>query len=166
MEAGEALYAACVEQALRPDYFKRFSVPDTLEGRFEMVALHVWLVIRRLKGKAHDSGDTGQALFDAMFANLDISLREIGVGDLVVGKKIKKLAENFYGRAGAYEAGLTDDADEATLTEALSRNVYETRDAPGAPLLADYVRRAAAEIEIQPIARLAGGVVRFPDPLS
>ncbi|WP_428408351.1 ubiquinol-cytochrome C chaperone family protein [Hyphococcus sp.] len=161
LEAGRALYAAAVEQARTPALYDRLGAPDTVEGRFEMVALHVWLVMRRLKG---DEGakKVSQCLFDAMFQNMDDSLRELGVGDLQVGKKIRKLAENFYGRIGAYEAAMKDDAPEGALAEALSRNICEKQMAETAPQFADYVRRADAHLQNQPAARIVGGIVVFP----
>ncbi len=161
LEAGRALYAAAVEQARTPALYGRLGAPDTVEGRFEMVALHVWLVMRRLKGD-ESARKVSQCLFDAMFQNMDDSLRELGVGDLQVGKKIRKLAENFYGRIGAYEAAMKDDAPGDALGEALSRNIFEKQTTETAPLFADYVRRADAHLQNQPAARIAGGIVVFP----
>lgn len=165
-EAGEALYAAAVEQARTPDLYARLGAPDTVEGRFEMVALHVWLVMRRLKEGGPGARKTSQAMFDAMFRNLDDSLRELGVGDLSVGKKIRKLAENFYGRIGAYEAALEKGGEGDDLARAIGRNVFENEDAPEAAAFADYICRAAASIDSQPAARIAGGIVRFPAPVA
>ncbi len=161
LEAGRALYAAAVEQARSPALYASLSAPDTVEGRFEMVALHVWLVMRRLRGDAA-AKKVSQCLFDAMFQNLDDSLRELGVGDLQVGKKIRKLAENFYGRIGAYEEAMKEGAAEDELAKALSRNIFEQELAETAPAFADYVRRANAHLENQPDARIAGGIVVFP----
>lgn len=163
MEAAQALYAAAVEQARTPVLYADFAVPDTVEGRFEQVALHVWLVMRRLKGDPA-ARKVSQALMDVMFQNMDDSLRELGVGDLVVAKKIRKLAENFYGRIGVYEQGLKDAAAPDALANALARNVYADEEAPHAPALADYVRRADASLAEQPAARIAGGIVVFPVP--
>lgn len=161
LEAGRALYSAAVEQARSPALYARLGAPDTVEGRFEMVALHVWLVMRRLRGDAA-AKKVSQCLFDAMFQNLDDSLRELGVGDLQVGKKIRKLAENFYGRIGAYEEAMKEDAAENELAKALSRNIFEQALAETGPAFADYVRRANAKLENQPGARIAGGIVVFP----
>jgi cytochrome b pre-mRNA-processing protein 3 len=163
MDAGLALYAAAVEQARTPALYADFGTPDTVEGRFEQVALHVWLVMRRLKGEA-GAKKVNQRLMDAMFQNMDDSLRELGVGDLSVAKKIRKLAENFYGRIGAYEAALKPDAAPDALARALGRNVFADEDAPQAAALADYVRRADQSLAQQPAARMAGGIVVFPVP--
>ncbi|MBI3514083.1 MAG: ubiquinol-cytochrome C chaperone family protein, partial [Proteobacteria bacterium] len=98
-----------------------------------------------------------QALFDAMFADMDRSLREIGVGDLSVGKRVKDMARGLYGRIAAYEAGL-DDAGDA-LAEALARNVYGTVPPPPRPALdalARYVRQACAAFDAVPVAAFDG----------
>ena len=171
LDAATALYAAAVEQARSPRLYADFGAPDTVEGRFEQVALHVYLVLRRLKGGAPDAEAgpdakrVSQKLFDVMFQNMDDSLRELGVGDLSIGKKVRKLAENFYGRVAAYEDALKDDAPEDALARALGRNIFGDEAAPAAARLAGYVREAAAAMEAQPAARIAGGVVRFPEPL-
>lgn len=162
IDAGAALYMAAVDQARAEPLYTRVGVPDTVEGRFEMVSLHVYLVLRRLKGEGAQADKVGQKLFDAMFQNMDDSLRELGVGDLSVGKKIRKLAENFYGRVGAYEDALADSAESGDLAKALGRNIFLDPDALSAEELASYVRRAAVSIEAQPAARIAGGIVQFP----
>lgn len=166
--AGEALYGKAVEQARLEPFYTAFGVPDTVEGRFEMVALHVYLLMRRLKGDGaadiKNAKDVSQCLFDAMFQNMDDSLREMGVGDLVVGKKIRTLAENFYGRLGAYEAAFGAEDTHAALAQALGRNVYEDEAAPLAPPLAGYVQEAERNLAAQPISRVAGGIALFPPP--
>ncbi|MAW80561.1 MAG: ubiquinol-cytochrome C reductase [Parvularcula sp.] len=166
LEAGRALYAASVEQARTPALYASLGAPDTVEGRFEMVALHVWLVMRRLKGDER-AKKVSQCLFDAMFQNMDDSLRELGVGDLQVGKKVRKLAENFYGRIGAYEEAMKQDVErdgvEDPLAKALARNIFEREMTETAPAFADYVRRADASLQNQPQSRIAGGIIVFPD---
>ena len=169
LDAATALYAAAVEQARSPRLYTDFGAPDTVEGRFEQVALHVYLLLRRLKDGAPEAGadarQVSQKLFDVMFQNMDDSLRELGVGDLSIGKKVRKLAENFYGRVAAYEDALKDEAPEDDLARALGRNIFGDEAAPAAARFAGYVRGVAAAMEAQPAARIAGGVVRFPDPL-
>lgn len=162
--AGAALYEAAVEQARKPLFYADFGVPDTVEGRFEMITLHVYLLLRKLKGDGAGEKKTAQKLFDAMFENMDHSLREMGVGDLSVGRKIRALAENFYGRVAAYDEGLARDADPAVLTAALSRNVFAAPGAQGAARLADYMRAAAELFEAQPSSRVIGGIAVFPEP--
>lgn len=160
--AGEALYAAAVDQAREPALYQSLGAPDTVEGRFEMVTLHVYFLLRRLKGDASGAKAVAQKLFDAMFADMDASLRELGVGDLVVGKKIRKMAENFYGRVDAYETGLKEGPDSDALAAALARNVLGSERPADAERLAAYAARAAAFVDGQPVSRIAGGVARFP----
>ncbi|MGH6883030.1 ubiquinol-cytochrome C chaperone family protein [Hypericibacter sp.] len=163
-EAAERLYAALVAQAREPAFYREGRVPDSLDGRFELVALHAFLLLRRLQTEGQPGARLAQALFDRMFVDMDESLREIGVGDLSVGKRVKAMAKAFYGRAAAYEAALADPAP-ATLEEALARNLYGTLpDRQGLPLaaMAQYLRRAAAEVGAQPGASLLAGRVSFP----
>src|SRR5262249_18572993 len=120
----ERLYGAVVAQARRPAFYLRFGVPDTLDGRFDMIALHVFLVMRRLKAEGEEGRALSQALANRFFADLDRSLREMGVGDLGVGRRVKVMAKAFYGRIAAYEAGL--NSGDTALGEALKRNLYGT----------------------------------------
>lgn len=167
--AAQDLYAAIVAQARQPAFYAALGVPDTVDGRFEMVALHAFLVLRRLKETPAPGAALGQALFDAMFADMDRSLREMGVGDLGVGRRVKSMAEGFYGRIGAYDAALLLPADDA-LQEALRRNVYGTvkhgSSLAGARALAVYVRASAATLAAQDLAELEGGRPRFTTPIG
>jgi cytochrome b pre-mRNA-processing protein 3 len=159
--AGE-LYAALVEQARQPAFFTALGVPDSVDGRFEMIALHAFLVLHRLKAEPGQEA-FGQALFDAMFADMDRSLREMGVSDLSVGRHVKTMAKGFYGRAAAYEAGLADPSG-AALADALRRNVYGTLDAPPDPApLAAYLRASVAALAGQGVAEVIGGRPRFAE---
>ena len=101
--AGQALYAAAVTQARKPQFYARLGAPDTREGRFELYTLHVVLLLRRLKGQGPQAAETAQGLFDAYVAGLDIALRETGVGDLSMAKKMKKLGQAFYGRLKSFD---------------------------------------------------------------
>ncbi len=162
--AAQALYGAVVEQARRPIFYRDLGVPDTLDGRFDMVVLHAFLVLRRLKAEGQAQGPVGQALFDLMFADMDASLREMGVGDLSVGKKVKQMATGFYGRVAAYEQGL--EAGAAALGEALRRNLYGTVEPTQGHVvaMAGYVRRQADLLATQPVAAVLAGQVRFGEP--
>jgi cytochrome b pre-mRNA-processing protein 3 len=163
--AADALYAALVEQARQPAFYAKLGVPDTVDGRFEMVALHMFLVLHRLKGEgAVDM--LGQALFDTMFADMDRSLREMGVSDLSVGRHVKNMAKALYGRVAAYESGLADPTDVA-LGEAIRRNVYGTVAIPPDPTpLATYLRASVAALAAQKAGDLTTGAPRFPEPAS
>ncbi|MEM6537097.1 MAG: ubiquinol-cytochrome C chaperone family protein [Pseudomonadota bacterium] len=164
--AAEKLYTAVIAAARRPKPFVEFGVPDTVEGRFEMLSAHVYLILRRLKAEGETHKRFSQALFDVFFRNMDDQLREMGVGDLTVGKKIRKLAEAFYGRMGAYEDALeSDDADALAL--AVSRNIIGATDdehiSPGARSLAQYFSSASAALSEKPVADLLEGSPGFPD---
>ena len=162
LEAGQALYVAAVDQAREPALYMGLGAPDTVEGRFEMIALHAYAIMRALRGAGPEARKTSQKLFDVMFQNMDDSLRELGVGDLSVGRKIRKMAENFYGRVGAYEDALGEPDDEK-LVAAIGRNVFLDEAAPAARPIAAYMRRLVRFIEDQPPARIAGGIVQFPE---
>jgi cytochrome b pre-mRNA-processing protein 3 len=155
------LYETIVEQAREPKFFSRYGVPDTLDGRFELLALHGFLVLNRLKAERARTAELAQELFDVMFSDLDRALREMGVGDLGVGRQVKTMAKAFYGRIGAYEAGLA--ADDARLGQALRRNLFGTVSVPDhwVDEIAAYVRRCAAVVAAQPVDRLIDGVVAF-----
>lgn len=170
VRAAATLYVALVEQSRRPEFYDRAGVPDSLEGRFDMVVLHAFLVLHRLKAEGKATEDFAQALFDHMFADMDLNLRELGVGDLSVGKRVKKMAQGFYGRAVAYEKALAAD-DDAALIAALRRNLYGAGEAPAAApaaeqvaMVAGYLRREVANLAAQPAARLIRGEVEFGPP--
>lgn len=139
-DAIHEIYRTIVEQARQPRFYTEFGVPDTVDGRFEMVTLHAFLILRRLKGASDSATDTAQALFDVMFEDMDLSLREMGAGDMGVGKRVKAMVQAFYGRVASYEAGLAGAPD--VLESALVRNVYASLE-PGRNQLvglAAYVR--------------------------
>ena len=158
------LYRALCDQARREEFYRYAGVPDTVESRFEMVALHAFLVMHRLKQGGEGAKALGQRLFDVFFDDLDQTMREMGVGDLSVGKKVKKLASSFYGRISAYEAGLAEGA--SVMSEAIRRNIYAEApvDTAQLTLMAAYVARAAAGLEAQGEDVLIGGEIRFPTP--
>lgn len=157
-----ALYRALVAQARMPGLYIHAGVPDTLEGRFEMVMLHAFLVLRRLKDAEEPGRALAQRIFDIMFDDMDQTLREIGVGDLSVGKKIKKMASSFYGRMAAYDAGLAD-ADEHVLADAIRRNVFAEMEVPASQVaaLADYVRACVAALAEEPDSAFFEGRASF-----
>ena len=158
----DGLYGAIVAQARLPVFYAGFGVPDTVEGRFDMVVLHLVLVLRRLRQEPRGR-ELAQGLFDAFCRDMDHNLREMGVGDLSVPKEMKRLAEAFYGRQRAYEDALSA-TDPTVLGAALERNVFSGDDRQAANLLADYVRLSAAQLEAIDGAALAGGRLAFSDP--
>ena len=116
------LYQAIVRQSREVQFYIKCGVPDTPTGRFELISLHTFIVMKRLKVLGGEAEQLSQALFDYMFADIDINLREMGVGDIGVGKKIKSLAAAYYGRIRAYETALKDG--EVAIKESLTRNLY------------------------------------------
>lgn len=157
----ESLYGVIVAQARQAGFYTGFAVPDTVEGRFELLVLHTFLICHRLKGQDERSRALSQAVFDAFLDDMDRTLREMGIGDLAVPKRMKKIGAAFYGRSAAYDAALAH-ADEA-LQEALARNILERpAAAPEAVGLAVYVRRACATLHALPFEHFVTGAVRFP----
>jgi cytochrome b pre-mRNA-processing protein 3 len=145
--AAHSLYTTIIEQARQPDFYLRQQVPDSLDGRFDLIVLHAFLVMRglgRIDGAGRDEArEVSQELFDLMFADMEQNLRELGVSDMAVGKRVKHMAQAFYGRVAAYDKGLGEEG--AALEDALLRNLYGTADAaPTQAVLAEmasYLRR-------------------------
>jgi cytochrome b pre-mRNA-processing protein 3 len=160
-EAARALYVAVVERGRHPGFYLSLGVPDSPDGRFDMIALHAFLVLRRLRKDQPRTADLAQALFDLMFADMDQNLREMGVGDLSVGRRVKVLAQAFYGRVAAYDAGL--DGDDIALEDAVRRNVFRHVAANPAHIaaLARYMRRVDRHLAGQELHQLAAGAVSF-----
>lgn len=163
-KAAEGLYRIAVAQAREPAFYERFGVPDTLDGRFDMVALHVFLLMRRLKGEPGEPRELAQALVDYMFDDFDNALREMGVGDLGVARRIKDMLSAFYGRVGAYDSALADGTD--ALDAALRRNLYrgEEPDEVQVVAMGAYVRRAVDELKGVSVKTLSAGDATFPPP--
>ncbi len=157
---GFELYGAAVAAARAPVLYARLGVPDTLDGRFDLVGLHVCLLIRRLRRLPPPGPALAQSVFDAMFHDMDVNLREMGVSDLAVGKRVRAMWEAFHGRASAYEAAL-DDADPGRLADALARNVWRGAPAEGAAALADVARAQDAMLAEQELRSFAAGQAVF-----
>jgi cytochrome b pre-mRNA-processing protein 3 len=162
--AGRALYARAVDQSRAPALYSELGAPDTVEGRFEIYSLHVVLLLDRLRGQGEAASDVSQALFDAYVKALDNALREMGVGDLSVGRKMRKLGEAFYGRGKSYEAAFAALPDEAPLQALIARTVYAEADAALAPRLTAYVLAQRAALAGQPAERLLAGDVEWAGP--
>jgi cytochrome b pre-mRNA-processing protein 3 len=142
---GRSLHASIVAAARDPSMFGDGLVPDTLDGRFDLVVLHAALVHIRLAGRGEQAERTSQALFDATFDAFDDALREIGVGDLTVAKRIKDMAKAFYGRSTAYRRAL-EARDDAALGDALTRNLF-ARSEPGPSAVGDFAEYAFAAFD-------------------
>jgi len=152
-----------VAQARSPALYQIYGVPDTVNGRFEMVVLHTILLVARLN--ADQTPERGQAIFDLFCRDMDANLREMGVGDLTVPRTMRRIGEAFYGRQAAYEAALAADAPEL-LVAALARNVFGSEPGPGAARLAVYVREAVRHLAAQDGDALSRGEGGFPDPAT
>jgi cytochrome b pre-mRNA-processing protein 3 len=149
-----ALYGRAVARAREPVFYAAFGVPDSVDGRFEMISAHVWLLLRRLKAEPEASEGVAQALFDAMFEDMDRGLREMGAGDLGVGRRVKAMATAFYGRIAAYDRALAGGTE--ALEDALGRNVWRGDAPAGADpaALAAYLRGAEASLRGLALAAL------------
>ena len=169
-----SLYGTIVAQARAPAFYQSFGVPDTVNGRLEMMLLHVVLLLRRLE--AEPAADPlGQAVFDLFCQDMDANLREMGVGDLAVPRTMRRIGEAFYGRQGAYRVALGSN-DPRALVEVLARNVLDGRQGTDqgtdrgtdqlAESLAGYVRSAVHALAAQDIAELRQGKLDFPDPAN
>lgn len=152
----ETLFGALNGAARSPALFGAGGAADTVEGRFEVLGLHVFLVLRRLRRDAPASDRLSAALQEVFFRRLDDALREIGVGDLSIGRKIRGLAEAFYGRAGAYDRAFAEGPD--AVVAALARNVFESADASRARFLAEYAMKADQCLEAAAPDALLGAV--------
>lgn len=161
--AGQALYASAARQARSPGFYAAMGAPDTAEGRFEIYSLHVLLLLHRLKGQGDQAAETSQATFDAFVQALDDALREMGVGDVVVPKRMKGLAAAFYGRVKAYDEALARLPDAAELQALVARTILAEVEGGDAAALAGYAAEANARLATQPIDDLLRGQAEWPE---
>jgi cytochrome b pre-mRNA-processing protein 3 len=160
------LYNALVAQARAPVFYSDLGVPDTIEGRYEMIVLHMALLLRRLRDGGAAQAPLAQAVVDFMASDLDRSMRELGVGDLSVARYMKRLGEGFFGRATAYDSALDGSAGAESLDVVVRRNLYDGA-SPGEPALATicaYVRQQRAGLAEQKLDAIAGGTLAFTQP--
>lgn len=161
--AARRLYRATVAQARQIEFYTDWRVPDSVTGRFDLIALHGFLVLHRLKGDA-STASFAQNYAGAIFEDMDRNLREMGVGDLSVGKKVRRMAEGFFGRSAAYDKALAEEGGEP-LTDVLGRNLYGAVDFQDSAILAavaGYVRRCVDHLATQDVADLTAGRIVFP----
>ncbi|UCI05953.1 ubiquinol-cytochrome C chaperone family protein [Mesorhizobium sp. B1-1-8] len=158
----EALYAQIVAAARQTVFYSDWNVPDTPLGRFEMLSLHMFLFQHRLRDEDDAAAEVAQVLIDEFFLDVDHSLRELGISDVGVPKRMKKLAKMFYGRTAAYDDALRAD-DRAALAAALARNIRPDSAAwSEAASLAGYVSGASRQLAAQPTESIVAGTVAFP----
>lgn len=163
----ERLYHGAVRQARTPDFYRIGGVADTVDGRFDLICLHVHLLLQRLAAEPDPAArGLAQTLYDVMFADFDRCLREMGVSDVTVGKRVQEMTELFHGRLVAYRAGFQEG--RGALADAVRRNLF--RGDPDAEAQADgiaaYALRAAAALAAAPFAALKSGVAPFPSYLE
>jgi len=156
----DQLHGEVMAAARQPYFFTHLGVADTLEGRFECLALLSTPLIKTLAASPEPGPQLAQDLTDAIFAHLDIALRETGVSDIGIPKKMKKLAQSYLGRASAYRAALAQ-ADDLALQAAIARNVYGGQGEFSGPM-AQYVRACTLELAKQPLATYVSGQARYP----
>jgi cytochrome b pre-mRNA-processing protein 3 len=157
-------YGMIVAQARMPAFYGGYGVPDTVEGRFDLIVLHLVLMLARLERDDGAPRSFGQKLFDEFCRDLDDNLREMGIGDLAVPKHMRRFAEAFYGRQAAYLAAFAA-ANERELEKALTRNIFQGADIDeGAVRLARYVRATLRQLEAQDERALLRGEIVFPKP--
>ena len=158
------LYSILVIQARRPHFYKYWGIPDTPDGRYDMIMLHAFLVLHRLKYDHHNTKNISQALFDLMFEDMDKNLREMGAGDVGIGHRIKDMAKAFYGRIAAYELGLNQTGD--LLEDAIKRNVYRNSLATDEQIarLCHYIRFEVDSLASQPTKSFLDGKLTFRNP--
>ena len=154
-----------MRQARLPIFYEQYRVADTPDGRFDIIMLHVFLILRRLKDDDERCKAMGQAVFDFMFRDMDQNLREMGVGDIGVSYRIKDMAKAFYGRIAAYEKGL-DEPKTKMLEAALDRNLYRGNNLEPALIftMAEYVRGQDKKLTMQTRDRFLAGCVDFSSP--
>lgn len=158
----DALYERIVAAARQPTFYSDWNVPDTPLGRFEMISLHLFLFLHRVRGESGALADIAQVLTDEFFSDVDSSVRELGIGDAGVPKRVKKLAKMFYGRVASYGDALDND-DSVALAAALGRNIWPAdAERPGAEPLRAYVMSAVAVLRGQTSATFLTGQVAFP----
>lgn len=163
-EEAEAIYAAVSAQARRPEPFSELGVPDSLDGRFDALCLHMFLVVRRLSREGERGAGLAQALYDSMFADMDRTLREMGVGDLGIGKRVTQMAEGLMGRIKAYGDAL--DGGQEQLLAAIGRNLFAGSPAANpraVERVAAYLRACDGSLAAQDLDALLAEGPRFAD---
>jgi len=159
------VYGAIVAQARSPAFYAGYGVPDTVQGRFDLIVLHLVLLLDRLGQTAGSARRMGQELFDVFCRDLDDNLREMGVGDLAVPKQMRRFAEAFYGRQAAYLAALASP-DRRELEKALARNIFPDAGGEPAARLARYARETLRQFSGQDDNALLRGEIVYPNPQS
>ncbi|WP_369723297.1 ubiquinol-cytochrome C chaperone family protein [Bradyrhizobium sp. LLZ17] len=157
----EAIYGMIVTQAREPIFYRDLGVPDTVNGRFDLLLLHLWLLLRRLR-TAQDGVEPSQVLFDRFCEDMDDNLREMGVGDQTVPKRMRAFGEAFYGRVQAYDQAIDSGAE--ALAQAICKNILNGAGIDRARRLAVYAQAAEAALGLAGEQALLLGSFKFPAP--
>ena len=157
----ETIYGMIVTQARGPLFYRDLGVADTVNGRFDLLLMHLWLVLRRL-GAVEGGSGLSQALFDHFCTDMDDNLREMGVGDLTVPKRMRAFGEAFYGRTAAYDLALTEGRE--ALAQAFCKNILNGERIDRARQLAAYADAVIATLDGLDEAALWSGSWQFPSP--
>ena len=163
-DAADELYRTVVGQARQPQFYAELGVPDTPDGRFDLILLHAYIVLRRLRGSEGEGKKLSQRFFDRIFEDMDHNLREMGVGDLRVGKRVKEMAQLFYGRIRAYDESLM--LDDTALQQAVDRNLYREEAVTERLLeaMTGYLRREVESADQWSFEAMLVGRVEFGAP--
>lgn len=162
----EAIYGMIVTQAREPIFYRDLGVPDTVNGRFDLLLLHLWLLLRRLRtvqGATGGATELSQALFDRFCEDMDDNLREMGVGDQTVPKRMRAFGEAFYGRVQAYDQAMESGGE--ALASAISKNILNGAGFDQAQQLAAYARASEADLGRADEAALLCASFKFPPAL-
>jgi cytochrome b pre-mRNA-processing protein 3 len=160
------MYQGALAQSRRVEFYTRLGVADTMDGRFDLLCLHAAILIARLSREGAEGRAMAQALFDVLFTQVDYALREIGIGDLGVPKHMQKMMKAFNGRMQAYAAAF-QSGDEASLAQAIARNLYRreaVEDAPAAAPMARYALWAISQAAATPMEDVTKGMFEYPEP--
>src|SRR5882757_5755440 len=158
----EAIYGMIVTQAREPLFYRDLGVPDTVNGRFDLLVLHLWMVLRRLKSIEGSGAELSQMLFDRFCDDMDGNLREMGVGDLTVPKRMQAFGEAFYGRVAAYDLALSEGAEP--LAQALCKNILNGGQIENARRLEAYAASVIADLDAQDDLSMLAASWKFPMP--
>jgi len=166
-QVARSLYGSSVTAARATIFYTEWGVPDTLQGRFEMVAMHVALILRRLSATGERGRRLRRALTEAFVVDMDDSMRELTFGDLAVPREIKRATAALFDRHAAYLAALAGTSD-ISLSDALAAQLAYLDRGGGvnARRLADYVKRCAEALDVQPAAEILAGRIEWQDPAA
>ncbi|PJK29616.1 ubiquinol-cytochrome C chaperone family protein [Minwuia thermotolerans] len=164
-EAGYAMYGVAGEHARLPAFYEALEVEDSFDGRFDLLVLHLHLIMRRLRTLSRDGRRAQQHLFDVFIKDIDQGLRLAGVGDIGIGHRVKKMSNAYYGRVIAYDTAM-DEGEGRALEDALHRNLYRARNVrpETLPAMAAYVRGAEARLAAAADADIVAGRFVFGEP--